>query len=117
MTKHLVLPDVQVKPGQDFSFLRKIGEYIVEKQPDVIIQIGDFADMPSLSSYDVGKKAFEGRTYKADIEASYEAMSELIGPLYVYNLKQKANGKKQYKPRKVLTLGNHEQRIERAVNL
>ena len=68
--KHLVIPDVQIKPGQDLSFLRVIGEYIVEKQPDVIVCLGDFADMPSLSSYDVGKKSFEGRRYKDDIKAS-----------------------------------------------
>ena len=61
---HAVLPDIQAKPGQDFSFLTAIGEYLVEKQPDRWICIGDFADMPSLSSYDVGKKSFEGRRYK-----------------------------------------------------
>jgi hypothetical protein len=115
--KHCVIPDVQVKPGQDFTFLTKIGRYIVEKQPDVIVQIGDFADMPSLSSYDVGKKAFEGRTYKADVEAVVEAMSALLAPLVGYNERQRKNGKKQYNPRMVLTLGNHENRIDRAVNL
>ena len=52
---HAVIPDCQVKPGQDYSFLRWVGNYLAEKKPDVIVQIGDFADMPSLSSYDVGK--------------------------------------------------------------
>ena len=50
MAKHLYLPDVQAKPGVDFSYLNKIGRYAVEKKPDVIICGGDFADMPSLSS-------------------------------------------------------------------
>ena len=54
LTTHLVIPDVQVKPGHDYSFLKAIGNYIVKKRPDVIINIGDFADMPSLSSYDNG---------------------------------------------------------------
>lgn len=116
MTKHFVLPDVQAKPDQDFSFLNKIGLYLVEKQPDVIVCIGDFADMESLSSYDVGKKSFEGRRYVRDVEAAKKAMSSLLSPIEAYNAKQKANGKKQYKPRKVLTLGNHEHRITRAVN-
>ena len=55
MSKILVIPDVQAKPGVDFQYLNKLGHYIVEKRPDTIVCIGDFADMPSLSSYDVGK--------------------------------------------------------------
>ena len=72
--------------------------------------------MPSLSSYDVGKKAFEGRRYTKDINASHEAMSALLGPLWDYNEKAKRNKEKQYKPELILTLGNHENRISRAVN-
>ena len=59
MTTHLVIPDTQVKPGNSVEFLTHIGKYIVEKQPDTIIHLGDHADMPSLSSYDRGKKSFE----------------------------------------------------------
>lgn len=113
--KHFVIPDVQAKPGNDFTFLRNIGKYIVDKKPDVIVCIGDFADMVSLSSFDVGKKSFEGRRYLNDIKASFDAMQSLLGPIYEYNAQQKKNGKKQYHPRKVMTLGNHEQRIIRAV--
>lgn len=114
--KILVIPDTQCKPGQDFTFLNKLGHYICEKQPEVIVQIGDFADMESLSSYDAGKKSFEGRRYKADIEASHDAMNALLEPLWTFNAKAKKNKEKLYKPRLVLTLGNHEQRIDRAVN-
>lgn len=116
MTKHLVIPDVQAKPGHDFSYLNKIGRYIVEKKPDTIVCIGDFADMPSLSTYDQGKKAFEGRRYKKDVDASHEAMSMLLDPLWNFNHRAKKNKEKQYKPRMVLTVGNHENRISRAVN-
>jgi hypothetical protein len=114
--KHLVLPDVQFRPGDDTTFLTRIGRYIAEKQPDVIINIGDFADMPSLSSYDQGKKSFEGRRYKADIEATHEAMDALFEPIREYNRKAVKNHEKRYNPRYVLTLGNHEDRISRAVN-
>lgn len=116
MSKHLFLPDVQARPGDDFSFLRAIGNYVVDKKPDVIINGGDFADMPSLSSYDVGKKDYEGRRYKADIEAAQTAMVELLTPLWEYNARAKRNKEKLYKPRMVLTLGNHENRINRAIN-
>lgn len=115
-TKHLVLPDVQFKPGNDTQFLTAIGNYIVEKRPDVVICIGDFADMPSLSSYDVGKKNFEGRRYKADVEAVQDAMAALLRPIQSYNLRAKEGHRERYRPRLVLTLGNHEDRISRVVN-
>jgi hypothetical protein len=114
--KILVLPDVQAKPGNDFSFLTSIGNYIIAKKPDVIVNIGDFADMESLSTYDRGLKAFEGRSYQKDIWAAREAMDALLTPIFEFNKRAKQNKDKQYKPRMVLTLGNHENRINRAIN-
>lgn len=72
--------------------------------------------MSSLSSYDVGKKSFEGRRYVNDINAAKEAMAALFEPIEEYNERQRKNGKRQYKPELVLTLGNHEARIDRAVD-
>lgn len=114
--KHFVLPDVQAKPGNNFKFLTAIGNYIVEKKPDVIINIGDFADLPSLSSYDRGLKSFEGRNYSDDVWAAREAMDALLTPMFKYNDRAKKNKDKLYKPRMVLTLGNHENRINRVIN-
>ena len=59
--KHLVIPDVQAKPGVPLEHLDWLGQYIVAKKPDVVVCLGDFADMESLSSYDVGKRSYEGR--------------------------------------------------------
>lgn len=115
MTKHLIIPDTQIKDGQDYTFLNHIGKYIVEKRPDVVIHLGDFADMESLSSYDIGKKSFEGRRYTKDIQAARQGMAALLSPLIEFNKSAKEQKKKQYHPRLVLTLGNHEQRIMRAV--
>ena len=114
--KILVLPDVQAKSGNDFSFLTSIGNYIIAKKPDVIVNIGDFADMESLSTYDRGLKSFEGRSYQKDIWSAREAMDALLTPLYDYNKEMKKQKQKSYKPRMVLTLGNHENRINRAIN-
>lgn len=114
--KICVIPDVQVKPGDDFEFLHNIGLYLVDKKPDVIVQIGDFADMASLSSWDKGKKSFEGRRYTHDVEAVHEAMQTLLGPIQSFNTAAARNHKERYRPRLVLTIGNHEGRITRAVN-
>jgi len=116
MTTHFVLPDCQVKPGLDLSHLKWAGQYAAEKKPDVIICLGDFADMESLSSYDVGKKAFEGRTYLADIEAATEGMSAFMYPIMEEQARLRRNKQKVWNPRLVLTLGNHEARITTAIN-
>ena len=114
--KILYIPDCQVKPGVDLSYLSHVGQYIVEKKPDVIVNGGDFADMPSLSSYDIGKKSFEGRRYKDDIAAAAQGMELLLAPIQEYNYIMRKQRHRQYNPRMVLTLGNHEARIDKAVN-
>ena len=115
MTRHLVIPDTQVKPNQPTEHLRWAGLYAAKKKPDVIIHIGDHWDMPSLSSWDVGKKSFEGRRYKDDIKAGLDAMEVFLEPIREEQKRLIANKKKQWNPRLVFTLGNHEQRIMRAI--
>jgi hypothetical protein len=113
--KHLIIPDTQCKPGVPLDHLEWAGKYIVDKKPDVVVMIGDFADMESLGQYDVGKKSFEGRRYKLDIECAHKAMETLLGPIWEYNNNAKKNHKERYTPRLVLTLGNHEDRISRCI--
>ena len=115
--KHMFIPDVQAKEGTPTDHLTAAGRMIVDEQPDVIVCIGDFADMPSLSSYDrPGTKAYEGRRYSTDIESARESMRALLAPMWQYNRHQRKHKKKQYAPRMVMTLGNHEDRITRAIN-
>jgi hypothetical protein len=115
--KHLFVPDCQVRPGVPLDHLHALGNYIVKKKPDVIVMIGDFADMPSLNSFDkAGSRQFEGKRYKDDIAWVHLAMDILLAPLAKYNEKRRKDRKKQYHPRMVMTLGNHEQRIQRAID-
>ena len=113
--KHLVIPDTQCKEGVPLDHLTWAGKYIVDKKPDVVVMIGDFSDMESLSSYDVGKKSFEGRRYKVDIETAQKAMTLLLTPIWEFNARAKKNHEARYNPRLVLTLGNHEDRISRVI--
>lgn len=116
---HIVIPDTQVKPGVPVDNLRWIGQFIVDKyaqQPNItVVHLGDHWDMPSLSSYDVGKKSMEGRRVVEDIEAGNRGMDVLNEPLDTYNALRKARKEKQWSPRRVLLRGNHEDRISRAV--
>ena len=114
--KHFIIPDTQVKPDVPINHLRAAGNYIVRHKPDVIIHLGDHFDMHSLSSYDKGTKKAEGANYLEDIKAGQAAMEELLAPIKKYNKKRKKNHEKQYKPRMVFLLGNHENRIARHIN-
>lgn len=114
--KILVVFDTQVKSGIDLSYLSHIGQYIIDKKPDIIVHIGDHWDMPSLSSYDIGKKTFEGRRYRNDIEMGNIGMGLLMQATEEYNYNAKRNAKKQYRPEKHFFMGNHEHRIVRAIN-
>lgn len=104
--KILIIPDTQVKPGVPIEHLGWIGRYISEKRPDVVVHLGDHFDMPSLSSYDKGKKSFEGRRYRQDIDAGRRGMGLLFEPV---------KNTVGYSPELHFTLGNHEDRITRAV--
>ena len=113
--RHIIIPDLQIRPGDDLSFISWIAKYVVHSKPDVLVQIGDFADMPSLSSWDQGKKSFEGRTYTADIAAANCALEMLDFPIREEQKRLVANKKKAWKVRKAVTLGNHEDRINRVI--
>ena len=113
-TSHLVIGDAHAKPGVSNDRFNWLGKLVVDRKPDVIIDMGDWADMPSLSSYDKGRKSFEGRRYKNDVKAAKEAYMRFETPIAMLNARRANNKKKQYKPRKIKLVGNHEERILRA---
>lgn len=108
--KLLIIPDSHAHYEYSNERFRALGNLIVEERPEAIVNIGDMADMASLSFYDEGKASFEGRRYHKDIEAVIDAQEELAKPIREY--KRKTH--KPYNPRMDLTLGNHEFRIIRA---
>lgn len=107
--KHMVIPDTQCKPGVDMDHMAWAGRYAADRRPDVIVHLGDHYDMASLSSYDRGKRQMEGRRYEDDIAAGRRGLE-----LFEKNLRRYAP--RGYRPRKVVTLGNHENRIQTAID-
>lgn len=108
---HIVIPDTQIRPGVPTDHLRWIGQYIVDHfvgQDVTIVHLGDHYDMPSLSSYDKGKKAMEGRRYAEDIKAGNDAFILLNRPLVEYNISRSKKKKTQWWPDRHFLLGNHD---------
>ena len=103
----LVIADTQAKSEEPLEYLLWVGKYIADKKPDIILHIGDHFDLPSLSSYDKGTSKIEGKRLYKDIEAGVEGFKLL-------NLELEKH--KDYHPRKVFCLGNHEERLDRYVN-
>lgn len=104
----LILPDSHAHPELDNTRYEALGNWIIENKPTAIINLGDFADMPSLSSYDKGRKSFEGRRYKKDVEVTLDAQEKLFGPTKMWNKRRSKNKKAQYHPITIHTLGNHD---------
>jgi hypothetical protein len=102
-------------PNEDLRRYDWLGEMILLEMPDVIVDIGDWYDMSALCSYDKGLKSFEGRRYKADIEAGREAENRSFGRIVEYNNTMTRHKKKHYRPLIIRTTGNHEHRIHRAI--
>lgn len=103
-----VIGDTQCKQGIDLDYMKWIGYYIARKRPDIIIHIGDHYDMAALSSYDKASLKAEGRRIIEDIRA---------GDLGLELIEKEIAKVQGYKPRKIITLGNHEERIDRFVSL
>lgn len=105
--KHLIIPDSHAHPDFHNRRYTWLGRLIVDLKPDKVISIGDWADMPSLCSYDKGTKGYEGRRYKKDIDAAIDAQVKMFAPI-------KAAKKKR--PEFIMLEGNHEHRIDRAIS-
>jgi hypothetical protein len=85
-----------------------LGKLVLDVKPDVFVHMGDSADMPSLSSYEKGKKSFQGRTFRADINAHLDFQDRLWS--IVKSAKKKL-------PQRIILEGNHEHRIKKAIEI
>lgn len=108
MKTHLVIPDPHAHPKHNNDRALWVSGLIADVKPDVVIDLGDTADMPSLSGYDKGKRSYAGRTYAADVAAHNDFQDKLWW---------RPKKSKRKMPRRVRLIGNHEQRIDRALDM
>lgn len=106
VNSHLIIPDSHAHPNHHNKRAEWLGDLICDLKPDIVIHIGDSADMPSLSSYDRGKKIFQGRSYRNDIDSHLDFNDRLWN---------KVKKQKKKLPKRIFCIGNHEERIERVI--
>jgi hypothetical protein len=107
MKRHFIIPDRQARPGVPLDHNKWLGAAIAEYKPDVLIDLGDNADFPSVSMHSMpGSLEKEGQRLERDIEAAKEADDILFAYM----------GK--FRPKRMIRLrGNHEERLNRYLQL
>lgn len=109
---HLFIPDTQVQPGVSLKHIEALGHYVESRRPAVIVIAGDWYDMKSLCVYDRDLAEVSQRRYQQDVEAGNRAIDLLMAPWAKLR-----EGRKPYAPRLVYTLGNHEERVNRLLDM
>jgi len=105
--KHVMIPDTQITPSSDIEHIISAAKYIKKHKPERIIIIGDWWDMPSLSSYDkAGDKGWEDKDVKADYACGWKAMKKFLSTVRT----------SKYDPNIHFAVGNHEDRISRVAD-
>src|SRR5215217_746737 len=105
---HLVIPDPHAHPEYNNDRADWLSKLIIDVRPDVVVNLGDQFDMSSLSGYDKGKRSFHGRSYSNDINSGLDFSERLWEPV---------RQTKKRLPYRVYLEGNHEHRIEKALDL
>ena len=104
--KIIVIGDLHAHPEYDLARFEAAGQFCAEEQPDVIVQIGDWADMCSINSHGT-RLELERRRYVEDVEITNESLAVFHEPI---------TRRKRKKPRLIFTEGNHEWFIQKLVH-
>ena len=106
--KHMFIPDTQLRPGVPTTHILAAANYACVKRPDHIIIAGDWWDMPSLSTFEKpGSAFFEGKSVFHDIEFGNDQMEDFLRAIRM---------ERSYNPKITFLMGNHEYRINRAID-
>ena len=107
MTKHILIFDAHIHKDTPFSRFHALSRLITKEMPDTIVFGGDWWDLPSLSWFDKGKPHFQATSYKEDIRRGRVAMDITLDGI---------NRRKQTRCHRLFLIGNHEYRIQRAID-
>ena len=84
-----------------------LGQFVYDLKPDYVVDLGDTADLPSLSTHDTKyPKLMTMSDYESDLEAYHDFQEKLRHPFSKH---------KKKRPAFIGFEGNHEHRIKRAL--
>ena len=114
MSRHIFIPDAQIKPGVPTDHIDWAAQAIVEYKPDVIVVAGDWWDMTSLNGHaEKGSVELENSRYQNDIDVGNEAFERFCRPIEIEQMRLRRNRDRRWNCRKVFLGGNHEDRADR----
>lgn len=108
MTTHLIIPDSHAHPEHNNDRADLLGKLILDLKPDVVVNLGDMFDMPSMAGYDKGTKSFWGRSFRKDLDSGLEFDDRVWEPI---------RKSKKKRPYSIFLEGNHEYRLSKAINM
>lgn len=104
---HLVISCTHAHPDHDNSRADWLSKLIIDIRPDVFVHLGDGPDLPSLYQADKGKVYFKGQNYSKDIDSHCDFQARTWEPVAA---------RKKKLPRRVYIHGNHDNRIQSAID-
>lgn len=118
MFKILAIGDCHACPETgELERFEWLGHHITERKPDIVVVMGDFVSLNSLSAWDSDKRRkMENRRYREDVAVGNEALDTLLKSLQTEQAIAKQQKKKAYRPKMFFLEGNHEERLERYVD-
>lgn len=100
-----VIPDTQDKPGAPKDHADWIGRWVKDRNPAVVVHLGDGPDMGSCSTHDeAGSLTAEGRSIGADLASWDEWLARFD------------RASKGWKGKKKVAKGNHCRRLDTYIN-
>jgi hypothetical protein len=102
-----IIPDLHCHGGSDKTIPELLAKWLDEYRPDVVVNLGDHWDLPSLAFQTKGQHSSAiGPTFQSDVAAGIQTNDVIWKP------HQKAMSR--WNCHRIILEGNHEQRISRA---
>lgn len=108
--RHIAIPDTQTKRGVRIDHIHAAGVYCSLKKPDVIALLGDMGDFESCSFWDRKDWDFGQRSYQHDMNALEVMLQTFLAPII------EESERTGWVPYIFVTMGNHEDRVDRALS-
>lgn len=110
-TDFFVIPDAHAHPNYSMRRFGDMGECCAEfiatsKNEVVVVALGDWTDCSSITEHN-SKLSYEGQRYKYDVQSALDSQADFF---------RRIKARKKKLPRFIMTMGNHEDRINRLVN-